>query len=100
MTIKSPFMPTRGANQVVTPAATSASVSVNPSAKSVRFVNSGTNICYVRMGQSPQTATTADTPVLPNSAIILQKQMDDNTVAYISAAGTTLNIQTGEGGYV
>lgn len=100
MTIKSPFMPTRGANQVVTPAATSANTSISNNSKSVRLVNSGTNICYVRIGQGAQTATTADTPVLPNSALILQKQMDDNNIGYISAAGTTLNIQTGEGGYV
>ena len=102
MTIKSPFMPERGANQVVTPGAASATVAVKPDAKSVRFVNSGANICYVRMGTSTSaaTATTADTPVLPNSALILQKQMGDDTVAHISASGTTLNIQTGEGGYV
>lgn len=102
MTIKSPFMPERGKNFVVSPAAASAAVKVNPSAKSVRFVNSGAGLCYVRMGTSlsSATATTADTPVLPNTALILQKQMGDDTVAHISASGTTLNIQTGEGGYV
>lgn len=102
MTIKSPFMPERGSNQVVSPGAASAAASVKPDAKSVRFVNSGANICYVRMGTSVSaaTATTADTPILPNSALILQKQMGDDRVAYISASGTTLNIQTGEGGYV
>ena len=99
MSIRSPFMPQRGANQVVSPAATSSSVTVDQAAKSVRLVNSGANICYVRLGTSPQTASTADTPVLPNSALMLQKQMGDDTVAYISAAGTTLNIQPGEGGY-
>lgn len=100
MTIKSPFMPTRGKNQVVTPAATSANATLSTNSKSVRLVNSGANICYVRIGQGAQTATTADTPVLPNSALILQKQMDDDNIGYISASGTTLNIQTGEGGYV
>lgn len=100
MTIHAPFMPTRGKNQVVSPGAASASVSVNDKNKSVRFVNSGANICHVRIGTGAQTATTADTPVLPNSAVILQKQTDDDTVAYISASGTTLHIQTGEGGYV
>lgn len=99
MTIRSPFMPTRGSNQVTTPGASSASVSVNPNAKSVRFVNSGANICHVRMGAGAQTATTADTPVLPGSALVLQKQMGDDTVAHISAAGTTLHVQTGEGGF-
>ena len=100
MTIKSPFMPQRGANQVVSPGAVSASASVTAACKSVRLTNAGTNICHVRIGEGAQTATTADTPVLPGSALILQKQMGDDTVAYISASGTTLHIQTGEGGYV
>jgi hypothetical protein len=100
MTIKSPFMPSRGANKVVSPAATSANTPLDTGSKSVRLVNSGANICYVRIGQDAQTATTADTPVLSNSALVLQKQMDDNNIGYISASGTTLNIQTGEGGYV
>jgi len=100
MTIKSPFMPTRGKNQIVTAGAASASVSVNDKNKSVRFVNAGANICHVRIGTGAQTATTADTPILPNTALVLQKQTDDDTVAYISAAGATLHIQTGEGGYV
>ena len=100
MTIRSPFMPRRGTNQVTTPAASSASVSVDADAKSVRLVNAGANICFVRIGTGAQTATTADTPVLPNSALILQKQMGDDTLAHISASGTTLHVQTGEGGYV
>lgn len=100
MTIRSPFMPRRGKNQVTTPAASSASVSIDADAKSVRLVNAGANICHVRIGAGAQTATTADTPVLPNSALIVQKQMGDDTLAHISASGTTLHVQTGEGGYV
>ncbi len=100
MAIHAPFMPERGANQVVVAGAASASKSLNPNAKSVRIASIGANIAYVRIGEGAQTATTADTPILPNTAVILQKQMDDDTIAYISAAGATLNIQTGEGGYV
>jgi len=100
MTIKSPFMPSRGGNQVVTPAATSASATLASVNKSVRFVNSGAAICHVRIGVDGKDATTADTPILPNTALILQKAMDDDVVAYISATGTTLHIQPGEGGYV
>lgn len=100
MTIRAPFLPSRGANQVVSPGAASASVSVDPIAKTVRLVNSGTtNICHVRIGKGAQTATTADVPVLPSSAIFVSKADGEDTVAYISAAGTTLHIQTGEGGY-
>lgn len=99
MTVRAPFNPQRGANQVVSPAAASASVSVNAVAKSVRFVNSGaTNICHVRIGPGAQVATTADTPVLPGESLILSKGDGEGTVAYISAAGTTLHIQPGEGG--
>lgn len=92
------FNPRRGANQVVTPAAGSASVNIDPLSKSVRLVNSGANICYVRIGNGAQTATTADIPVRAASDVIVRKSETDDTLAYISATGTTLNIQTGEGG--
>lgn len=98
MTMRAPFNPQAGANLLVSPGAASASSTINPVSKSVRLVNSGANICYVRVGRSPQTATTADTPVLPNSDLIISKGEGQDTIAYISAAGTSLNIQTGEGG--
>jgi hypothetical protein len=103
MTIRAPFQGIRGANQVVTPAATSAAVTLTKDgalAKSVRLVNSGANICYVRVGTatSAATATTADTPIRAGSDLIVQKAEGEDTVAHISATGTTLNIQPGEGG--
>lgn len=99
MTIRAPFQPKRGANQVLTPAAASASASIDPVAKSVRLVNSGTtNICHVRIGAGAQTATVADLPVLPGQSIIVSKGDGEDTLAHISASGTTLHVQTGEGG--
>jgi hypothetical protein len=98
MTIRAPFYPARGANQVVTPAVASAEVSVDPKAKSVRLVNSGDDICHVRIGIGTQTATTADTPIRAGSEIIVSKGEGEGNVAYISASGTTLHIQPGEGG--
>jgi hypothetical protein len=98
MTVRAPFQPVSGANLVVTPAAASASATVNAVSKSVRLVNSGLNICHVRIGTGAQTATTADLPVRAGSEIVVQKSDGQETVAYISAAGTTLHIQTGEGG--
>ncbi|WP_143503991.1 MULTISPECIES: hypothetical protein [unclassified Pseudomonas] len=92
------FNPHRGANQVTTPAAASASISIDPVAKSVRLVNSGANICHVRVGTGAQTATTADLPVFPLSSVIITKGDGEDTLAHISAAGTTLHVQTGEGG--
>ncbi len=100
MTVRAPFQGINGANQVVTAAVASASVTVSPTSKSVRLVNAGvTNPCHVRIGKGSQTATIADLVVLPNSSIVVQKADGDNTVAYIRNTGdTTLHIQPGEGG--
>lgn len=99
MTIRAPFQPIRGANRSVTPNSTSTSVSIDAASKTVRIVNAGLNICHVRVGIAPQVATTSDMPVLPNSQVFVQKGDGEDTVAYISALGTTLHIQPGEGGH-
>lgn len=93
-----PFQGIYGENQVVTPAVGAASVSIDAVSQSVRFVNSGANICYVRVGVGVQTATVNDAPVLPSQSVIFRKADGDDTVSHISAGGTTLNIQPGEGG--
>lgn len=101
MTIRAPFQPRRGTNQVVIPAAASAATALDPVAKSVRFVNSGAAICHVRVGPTKvvaEPATTADMPIRAGESIVVQKGDGDSLVAYISATGTTLHIQTGEGG--
>jgi len=93
------FYPKRGANQVVTPGAASASITIDAVSKAVRVHNSGaTNICHVRIGTSASgtPATTADTPVPPGTVIILRKGDGEDTLSHISAAGTTLHVQPGE----
>lgn len=100
MTVRAPFQPTRGSNQAITTGAASASVSIDPVAKSVRLVNTGaTNPCFVRIGKGAQTATAADMIIRANSEIIVQKGDGDDTLAHLQSAGTTsLYVQTGEGG--
>lgn len=93
-----PFCPQYGSNQIVAPGAGSASVTINPTCQTVRLLNTGANICYVRIGEGAQTASTADVPVRAASEVILRKGYGDNTLAHISAAGTTLHVQTGNGG--
>lgn len=95
------FRPGLNSNYVVTPNSSSASTTLTAQqaqSNAIRFVNSGVNICYVATGNDTVIASTASTPVLPNSAVILRKSFGDNIVSYISASGTTLNFQTGEGG--
>lgn len=99
MSVNAPYNPRRGANQPVTAAAASASITIDPAAKSVRIVNvDAANVAHIRIGTGAQTATTADMPVRPNSEIIVTKAEGENTLAYISAAGAALHVQTGEGG--
>lgn len=92
------FRPRYGANQVVTPAAASASITIAKDDTAVRLVNTGANVCYVRVGSVAASATTADLPVRAGSEIIVRKSVDDTVLSHISAAGTTLNVQTGRDG--
>lgn len=100
MAVMAPFEGRKGANQNVTTGAASASVSIDPKAKSVRLVNTGaTNPCHVRIGSGAQTATAADLIVRANSEIVVSKGEGEDTLAYIQSTGaTTLSVQTGEGG--
>lgn len=98
MTIRAPFEPRRGANQTAVVTGVSGSVSIDPEARSVRFVNSGANLCHIRIGEGAQTATTADMVILANTSVVVSKAEGENTIAGISALGTTLHVQTGEGG--
>lgn len=89
------FRPRYGSNQVVTPAATSASITIAKDDTAVRLVNTGVNVCYVRVRNAAGTATTADLPVRAGSEVIIRKGVDDTILSHISAAGTTLNVMTG-----
>jgi hypothetical protein len=99
MAIWRPFNPQYGANQSVTAAGTSASITIDANSKSVRVVNTGsTNVAHFRIGTGAQTATAADCPILPGASLIVSKAEGQDTLAYISGSGTTLQVQTGEGG--
>lgn len=100
MTVHAAFNPKRGANNVVATSTTSASVSTLAGSKSVRVCNPDSAIIiYVRIGTGAQTATSADTPVLPGETLILSKGQDEDTLAYLAASGTpAFHFQPGEGG--
>ncbi|MES2352077.1 MAG: hypothetical protein V4641_31295 [Pseudomonadota bacterium] len=103
MTARQPFFPHYGQNLVVAPAAASASSAINADDKQARVCNSGANIGYFRTynsfgGTVAQNATVADCPVLPGGTLIVSTGPQHDAIAYISAAGTTFQIQTGEGG--
>lgn len=99
MTIKQPFCPQYGSNQVLAAAAASASVAINKDSKQVRVVNTGANKGYFRIYDNTdgaQAATTADCVVAAGATVTVTKG-NQGSLAHISAAGTTLEVMTGEG---
>lgn len=100
MTIKQPFFPQYGSNQVLAAAAASASAAINQDCKQLRVVNTGPNKGYFRTYNSnngAQSATVADCPVPTGMATTVTKDMTHNAIAFISAGGTTFEVMTGEG---
>jgi hypothetical protein len=102
MTIRSPFQPQYGSCQSITPAAASASITIGRGNKSIRVRNTGTtNPMFFRTGRAADgtvTATATDMPVAPGETVIIEKSQDHDTLAHISAAGTTATVIAGEGG--
>jgi hypothetical protein len=95
--IIAPFAPAYTQGQVVAPAAAAASIAINSEAKNVCLTNLGANVCYVRIGNAPIAATTADYPVPVGMQVLITKGDGQNTLSYISAAGTSLHVLPGEG---
>lgn len=103
MTAIAPFYPTPGSTVTVTPAVAAAAVVIDTAHqnKQVQFLNTGANICYVRVYNSAVTpapvATAADFPIPPNMVRTITKRQSHDSVSHISPAGTTLLITLGEG---
>lgn len=98
MSRNAPFSPKYGSGQNVTASGTSASITLAKGTKQVRVCNTGsTNPAQVRVGNGAQTATAADFHLPAGAIEVITKNEDDDTLAYISAAGTTLNVTLGEG---
>lgn len=101
MTIRSPFKPHYGTNQVVAPAAASAFITIGKGDKSIRVVNSGAAIGYFRTGlvsDGAVAATVADVAVDKGTSLVIEKPQDHDTLAHISPTGTTFQVMSGEGG--
>lgn len=92
------FSPAYANGQVLTASAVSLQTAINKSNTSVRIVNAGANIAYVKVGEGTIAATTSDLPLLSGQTIVISKSVGHDQLAYISALGATLHVITGEGG--
>lgn len=101
MTTIAPFQPKTGSNQILTATAASGIATIDRSNNQVRVLNSGTGKAYFRVFDSRATpganASVLDYPILPNASATISKGLNQDSIAYISADGTTLEVMTGEG---
>lgn len=106
MSVHSPFQAAKGQNQKLTATTTAANVAIGKNQKSLRLINVGSNVIYVRTYNSAdgtETATSADTPLAPTTnagcTIILEKPIDHDRMSYLAETGSTIfHAQPGEGG--
>lgn len=97
MSALQPFNPRYTSGQTVAPAALSAAITIGKGEKQVRLTNTGAAECYVRLGVAGVVATAADYLVRAGTEAVITKDQDHDTLAHISATGTTLNVMVGEG---
>lgn len=98
MSANQPVAPSYGTGQTVSPAAASATTPLVRGTNQLVLTNLGAGICYIRVGTSGMPpATVADYPIPAGAQVVITKGQDQDTLAHISAAGTSLHIMNGEG---
>jgi hypothetical protein len=106
MSADTPFKPKRGANNKVTATTTSQTITVGAGERSVRVINAGNVVgyfvCY-KASDGARVATNTETPIAvagaAGSVLVIEKSLDDDTIAFIADSTTTIiHFQVGEGG--
>ncbi len=93
------FAPGYGSNQSVTGGAASVTAALlGATSASLCLTNTGTDLVYVRTGDSTAVATAADYPVLGGQQVSITINANHTHVAYIAPSGApVLLIMRGEG---
>lgn len=73
--------------------------SVAANSPCVRVTNGGTDTVFVKTGKAPVTAGKSDTPLLPNTSILLLKGNDDGIAVIAASSTATVYATPGYGGY-
>lgn len=99
MTAMQPICPAYGTGQIVAPAAGSAIAALVKGSNQLVLTNLGAAVCHVRVGYAGDApvATTNDYPVPAGQQVTITKAQDQNALAHICAAGTSLHIMNAEG---
>lgn len=107
-----PFAPHFGTNKILACSATPGTTTIANHNETVRVLNTGTFVAYVRVGDGPQdvavgsrpAVSTADMPIAAGQSSTFRKPIGNNgstpqQFGFISPDGaTTLHMMTGNGG--
>jgi hypothetical protein len=91
--------PAYGTGQIVAPGAASAVATLIKGSNQVVLTNLGAGVCHVRIGNAADApvATTNDFPVPAGQQVTLTRGQNQDALAHICVAGTSLHIMNGEG---
>lgn len=86
-----PFIPQYGRTVSVTSSGSSNSTSITGVSPTLVLTNTGSTLCYVKLGTGAVTATTSDLPILPGSAIVVSRAITEDVIAvYCATSGNVL----------
>ena len=90
MEIQKPFIPKRGGGQWGTIGSSAQRFTVGEGSDVLCFTApiSNTGVCYVAIGNSTVTATSADYPLLPGSQVSVGKFLDDAYCSLVCPVGS------------
>ncbi len=99
MTAKAPVNPAYGSGVTINAAAAtpSATQTIKDGTKQVILTNLGANPVHVHIGDPGVVAGADDYPVPAGAQVVVTRDARHNTIAYVSTAGTTLHVMSGEG---
>lgn len=99
MTTMQPICPAYGTGQTVAPAIGSAIATLIKGSNQLILTNLGAAVCHVRVANAADApvATANDYPILAGQQVTITRGRDQDALAHICAAGTTLHIMNAEG---
>lgn len=99
MSAMQPISPAYGTGQIVAPAVASAIATLIKGSNQLVLTNLGASVCHIRVGNAADApvATTNDYPIPAGQQVTITRGQNQDALAHICAAGTSLHIMNAEG---
>lgn len=91
------FAPSGSPTVLLAASTTTSSASLDPNSSTVRVVNVGASMAFIKFGTGALTATAADMPIASGATETFTKATADKVAAITSTGTATLYFTNGEG---